>query len=114
MAKILILGTSGNYAASLASATVDTASSPELLALGTIGAYGLSTTTQKLALITQAAPTTFASELVAFNQGNGTPLASVNIQPKGVLSIKKQAYVAPVSQISFIGYNGASGSLSLP
>ena len=114
MAKILILGASGNYAASLASVTVDTATSPELLALGTLGAYGINATTQKLALITQAAPTTFVAELVAFNQGNGTPLASVNIQPKNVISIKKQAYVAPVCQISFIGFNGASGSLALP
>lgn len=112
MAKLLVLNTSAAYAASLTSSAADAATSPELLALGTVGVYGINPATQKVALITSTP--SIHPELASIYQGNGTPMASVNLQPNNVFSIKKQAYVAPVSTIAFIGYNGTNSSLNLP
>jgi len=115
--------------------TKDAALDPSLLAAGAFGIYGLveedaSSVSGALgmqALITEATDSTtgkmryatFAagSNIVSLYQGgnpSGYPVGVQSINRKGVYKIVKQAYVAPVKQISFIGYNGSTGSLNLP
>ena len=138
MRKILILGgaTTQVYAPITGALTTkDAALDPSLLAVGALGIYGLveedasnvSGALGMQALITEATDSTTGkmqdstfvagSEIVSIYQGgnpSGYPVGVQGIQRRGVSKIVKQIYVAPVKQVSFIGYNGTTGSLSMP
>lgn len=133
MSKIIILGTSGNYAASTTSSTANTATTPSTLLEGTIGIYGLagldattSANTDKFLLITSA---TSAAGKIAdsdFVSGGGQMLRlvqgttvdagaiAVDVNRLGIKSIFKKAYTAPIHQTTYIGYDGSTGKLNLP
>lgn len=133
MKKILILSGDQNYAASTSSATANTATNAGLLASGAIALYGMVETDaggdsndHKLTLITPTDTSTTGNISPAnFLAGGGNEVSIVQgyptfpqqagvIQAKGVFRIWKQAYTAPVKQVSYIGYNGSTGSLNLP
>ena len=134
MRKILILTGSQNYGASTSSATAYTAVTPDILNAGALGIYGLAGTdadtvgnNNKSVLLgdssaTGAAGLTKASvfvtgggDLIRFVQGAANyPVWIAGIQRRGVTSITKQAFSAPIKQVSFIGYNGTTGSMNLP
>lgn len=131
--KVLILSGSQNYAASVSSTTASTATDLTILNTGAVAFYGLvdvdsggDTNDNRYTLIT---PTDLSTNgkisaanflsgggyLVTLLQGYPTyPIKSGDIQTKGVTKVLKQSYLAPVKQVSFIGYNGSTGSLNLP
>lgn len=135
MKKILILSGSQNYAASTASSTASTATDPTLLALGAPAFYGLVEvdsggdgndnkdtliTPTDLAVPLKISAANFIAgggNLVRFMQGYPTNVNAGQgslIQAKGVTRLWKQAYIAPIKEVSYIGYNGTGGSLNLP
>lgn len=138
MKKVLILGgaTTQVYASATGALTVaNAATDPSLLASGSIGIYGLvdedDTTAANVGLtclITESTDGTlqiqdsdFASlgnDLVTIAQGGassaGFPVTIPGIQRKNVYKIVKQVYSAPVKQVSYIGWNGTTGAMTLP
>lgn len=134
MSKVIILGTSGNYAASTSSSTANTATTPNILLAGTVGIYGLngvdadtSGNTDKFVLITSATSATGKTQDATFVSGGGQNIRIVqgtstdagvigtaDINRLGIKSILKKAYTAPKHQVQYIGYDGASGKLNLP
>ncbi len=134
MSKVIILGTSGNYAASTTSSTANTATNPNILLAGTVGIYGLngvdadtSGNTDKFVLITSATSATGKTQDSTFVSGGGQNIRIVqgtstdagvigtaDINRLGIKSILKKAYTAPKHQVQYIGYDGASGKLNLP
>lgn len=137
MKRVLIAGglSTQVYAPVAGALTVaNAATDPGLLALGALGIYGYvengggsinAANNNVVALITEStngvgtvADSDFVAQgnnLVTIAQG-GTVAPTVihNIQRRGVTRVNKQAYVAPVREVSFLGYNGSTGSLNLP
>lgn len=126
--KHLLVAKDVNYAASKTSATTETALSPETLANGAIGIYGIDDTAAndnagRLTLIT--VNTTAAGKIAdSAYKGKSLYLAvgtadgcfiSNPVQVDNISSVRGKAYVAPVKQVSYIGYDSttSSGSLSL-
>lgn len=134
MKKILIGSGDQNYAPSIASATAETGLTPDILAAGAVAVYGLVNTdsltsgnNNQSCLVIKAAGTGGAGkietdrflagggELIQLVQGAATFQPKIDyIQVKNIKRLWKQAYVAAVKEVSFIGYNGTSGSLNLP
>lgn len=114
-----------NYAASIGSATKNTALTPDMLADGALGIYGISPTTNKHVLITDASTGTglLQAAVNAVDEVNlyvGTSIPNKPIKT-GVVSIpnlkvKASGYIAPVKQVYSVGYNTAtaSGSMNFP
>lgn len=50
---------------------------------------------------------------IAMGTGTGTAIISSPIYPKLVTSFKGKAYSAPAEQISYLGFNGTSGTISV-
>jgi len=113
--------------------TADAATDPGLLATGAIGIYGMPEVTTGVAalnlesLITISENTTAtgkveysdfddssANRMIRISQGGEYPVSTGVFDRYGVTKITKQAYVAPIKEVTFIGYNGTNGSLTLP
>lgn len=137
MKRVLIGGglPTQEYAAVNGALTVaNAATNAGLLAAGAIGVYGyvqngggninaanvnvealLTLSTNGVGTVADSDFVTQGNEIVTIAQGGGaTPTTIHAIQRRGVSRVTKQAYVAAVRQVSFIGYNGATGSLNLP
>lgn len=50
---------------------------------------------------------------IAMGTGDGLSIMSSPIYPKGVTSFKGKIYVAPAEQISYLGYNTSTGTISV-
>jgi hypothetical protein len=130
MKKVLILTSDQAYAPSQSSSSAVAGLTPDILAYGAIGLYGLVTVDSTTAAnvnqycllyktsggttgITQS--DTGKVDFCEFVQGAATsPIRTGWIQPAGVSRIVKQAYTAPVKQVAFIGYDGNTGVMNLP
>jgi hypothetical protein len=110
--KQILIGKNVNYAASKASATADTATSPELLRDGAIGFYLESTN----ALIPAAGTGLSTAKKFFIAQGTATGCIVTPILDKRSTfkQVFNEDYTAPVRQVSYVGYNGSSGSLTTP
>jgi len=97
------------YAASISSNTVNTATSPELLRDGAIAMYSKDTEGFTLLTGTSAAST---ARMVVLAQGtaSGVPIISKEITKGRVSYYNGRAYIAPVTQVSYIGYDGTNGT----
>lgn len=106
--KQILIGKNVNYAASKASATADTATSPELLRDGAIGFY-----TETGTLIPAAGTGMSTATKFFIAQGTATGCITTPILDKrSTLKTKyNKDYTAPVRQISYVGYNGSTGDL---
>lgn len=113
-----------NYASSVSSSTVNTATTPDLLADGALGIYAINPSTNKLALITDGASGTgllaagtSVKEVVMFvgTATAGKPIKTGQIEVSNT-TVKSVEYVAPVKQVLSFGYStdSSSGSLNLP
>lgn len=109
--KQILITKNVNYAASKASATADTATSPELLQDGAIGFY-LETGT----LIPAAGTGMSTATKFFIAQGTATGCITTPILDKrSTLKTKfNKDYTAPVRQVSSIGFNGTTGDLNTP
>lgn len=137
MKRVLIGGglATQEYAAVTGALTVaDAATNAGLLAAGAVGIYGYvqngggsinAANVNVEALITQSTNgvgtvadsdfTAQGNELVTIAQGGAAiPTLVQGIQRRGVTRVTKQVYVAPVREVSFLGFNGSTGSLNLP
>jgi hypothetical protein len=135
MKKVFILTGSQAYAPSNASASANTGITPDILASGAIGLYGIAEKSAVAAAVGQSlllsesagasSASLFDTDEIAAGTGDvemfelvqgavTTPIRTGWIQRRGVSRITKQAFVAPVKEVSFVGYNGTSGSLNLP
>jgi hypothetical protein len=117
-----------NYAASRSSATQNTALTPDLLAEGAVGVYGIheagSTNLNKLVLITdgggeaagtiQAASFSGRQVVIAVGKTSGVEVSQPIDVALGLKVAKGAKYVAPVRGEIRVGYNGTTGSLNLP
>jgi len=103
------------YAATkTAPSTPNGATSPDLLANGSVGIYSVSGTTGKPVLLTAAA-TGLISELnLIFAQGTATGcIVSKTVKPRWLKSFHGAEYTPSVKQVSFLGYNGTAGTLGV-
>jgi hypothetical protein len=103
------------YAATKAAPTVaNGATSPDLLANGSVGIYSVSGTTGKPVLLTAAA-TGLISELnLIFAQGTASGcIVSKTVKPKWLKSFHGAEYAPAIKEVAFLGYNGTSGTLNL-
>ncbi len=109
--KQILISKNVNYAASKASTTADTATSPELLKDGAIGFY-----TSTGTLIPAAGTGMSTAEKFFIAQGTATGCIVTPVLDKRSNLKRKlvQDYTAPVRQVSYVGYNGATGSLNTP
>ncbi len=117
-----------NYAASKSSATQNTALTPDLLAEGAVGVYGIheagSTNLNKLVLISdgggeaagriEAASFVGKEVVIAVGKASGCEVSQPIDKALGLKVAKGAKYVAPVRGEIRVGYNGSSGSLNLP
>lgn len=118
-----------NYGASKTSATLNTATTPDQLADGAIGIYGIDPVLNagNLSLIVDAASSSgfligkadYKGTEVRIFQGtsDGVRLtAAIPLADKNLKLINNQAYSAGTKGVSYIGYNSitATGSLNLP
>lgn len=119
-----------NYGASKTSATQSTALTPDQLADGSVGIYGIheagSTNVNKMVLITDGGSeaagsvpmATFVGKevIIAMGTSAGVQLSNpIQLQPVGLRRAYGSKYVAPVRGVLRIGYNGtAATSLNLP
>lgn len=139
MKKVLIAGGASNqeYAPVAGALTVaNAATNVGLLAQGGLGIYGFADavvgslaagTLGKDILLNDAGSNTAdtgdvddfvtggTNEIITIAQGGSVvPVQIYGINRKGVTRVTKQAYSAPVQQVSFIGFNGVSGSINMP
>jgi hypothetical protein len=136
MNKLLILSgtTNQTYGRSAASTTKNTGLTTDILNAGCVGIYGLVGTDATTAanngknclvgdvagtgVITGAAFLAGGGDFVQVVQGvnplTGTPISTHIINPRRVTRITKQVYTSPINEVSFLGWNGTSGSLNLP
>lgn len=114
MKKILV-AKDVNYAASKTSATQETATRPDLLADGAIGVYALNIAADgKLALVTASNDDVVNNNPFVIAQGTFDGcIISDPIVAKHVRQYRGQEYVAPVKQVTYVGYNGTSGDLAV-
>jgi hypothetical protein len=114
--------------------TANAATDPGLLAVGAIGIYGyvenggvninaannnvsalITTATNGVGVVADADFRGAGNELVTIAQGGPVSATVIpNIQRRGVSRVMKQVYVAPVREVTFLGFNGTNGSLNLP
>jgi hypothetical protein len=111
MNKHVLIGKNVNYAASKASTTADTATSPELLKDGAIGFY-----LEDGTLIPAAGTGMSTAEKFFIAQGTADGCIVGPILDKRLTLKTKvtQDYTAPVKQVTHIGYNGSTGDLATP
>lgn len=109
--KHILIGKNVNYAASKASATADTATSPELLRDGAIGFY-----LEDGTLIPAAGTGMSTATKFFVAQGTATGcLVSATMDKRSTLKSKvTQDYTAPVKQVTYIGFNTSTGDLATP
>jgi hypothetical protein len=107
----ILIGKNVNYAASKASTTADTATSPELLKDGAIGFY-----TETGTLIPAAGTGMSTATRFFIAQGTSTGcIVTPILDKRSTLKTKyNKDYTAPVRQVSYVGYNGSTGSLATP
>jgi hypothetical protein len=136
MKKVLILGGGvTEYGAAKGQlSTPNTATDITLLASGSLAIYGFvdagggninSAVVGKDTLITNGtnsaslvAAADFAargnSTITISQGGKTTPVQVYAINRRGITRVTKQAYVAPVKQVSFIGFNGVTNGTNMP
>lgn len=112
MRKLLIgydvlYGTSDN-------ATANNATSPDLLYEGSIGIYGILKSTGVPELLTPSSTASNYLDIQIFQGGASEMIPTAKMKLADVKSITSQIYVAPDKQVSYVGYDGASGLLNLP
>lgn len=109
--KHILIGKNVNYAASKASTTADTATSPELLRDGAIGFYLEDGTLIPAAGTGMSTATKF---FVAQGTATGCLVSATMDKRSNLKSKVTQDYTAPVKQVTYIGYNTSSGDLATP
>ncbi|NCX56471.1 MAG: hypothetical protein EBW87_04645, partial [Burkholderiaceae bacterium] len=96
-----------NYAASKTSTSADSATTPDQLRDGAIGFY-----TESGTLIPAAGTGMSTATRFFIAQGTSTGcLTTPLLDRRGIKSTLIQDYTAPVLQVSYVGFNGTSGSL---
>lgn len=118
-----------NYGASTTNTATNSALSPNDLADGAIGIYGIDPVLNagNLSLIINAGPSSgrlvnkadFKGDRLQIYQGTPSGVAVevsnvIDVSDNGRLSITSQAYIAGTKGVYHVGYNGISGSLNLP
>jgi len=105
------------YAGSKATPTVaNSATTPDLLANGAVGIYytDLSTGTGKPILLTAAATGNITQNRIIFAQGTASGVyVCKSVKAIDAISAYYAEYAATTKQVSFLGFNGTSGSLNL-
>lgn len=92
--------------------TVNTATSPDLLASGAVGIYYFNPSTGKPVLLTAAVTGNIGETLIIFAQGTPTGcIISKTVQPKDIKRLHGAEYTLYTKQVAFLGFNGTSGSL---
>lgn len=109
--KQILIGKNVNYAASKASTTADTATSPELLKDGAIGFYLADGT-----LIPAAGTGMSTAEKFFIAQGtaDGCIVSPIMDKRSNLKQTWNKDYTAPVAQVTYIGYNTSTGDLATP
>lgn len=108
MQNQILIGKNLNYAASKASTTADTATSPELLRDGAIGFY---TSTGTLIPADGTGMSTATKFFIAQGTATGCIVTPVLDKRSPLKFVQVQDYTAPVLQVTHIGFNGSAGSL---
>jgi hypothetical protein len=111
--RTLFVGLDAPYASSNGS-TANTATTPDLLYSGSIGIYGIDTTTGLFSLITTSSTYANYRDLQIYQGGTSELIPTGQILCSSVKDIQAAKYVAPVKQVAYIGYDTASGLLNLP
>lgn len=125
MRELLVVKTTPVYGASKTSATVNTATSPEMLAEGAIGIYYIKKSTGAPTLLlstatdlsTAISDTDLPAAKIKFMYAIGTALSceiTAEIPSEDILALIGKEFAAGVKQSWYIGYNGTSGSFNLP
>ena len=118
----LLIGKSVKYAASKASATTETATSPDLLRQGAVGIYykasdgllTLVTAANSLANLVSGADTTADNISYTFAVGSDTSAyVTKEITPADVKRFFAKEYAVASRQISYVGYDGVDASKDL-
>lgn len=109
MKQILIGNGTANYGASQLSATANTATSPNDLAVGALGIFD-----KNFALISSASTKTISdTDIIYIAMGNSVglnPRVSMPITGMNVGTFKGISYTAPVAQVYISGYQGSGTS----
>lgn len=106
LTKHVLIAKDLNYAASLTNAAADSAANPQDLAVGAIGVYNENGT-----LIPAAGTGAADAKALDFYVKHADGLVKATLFPK-IVNANLANYAAPVNQVSFLGYNGTSGSLN--
>ena len=125
MRELLVVKTTPVYGASKTSATVNTATSPEMLAEGAIGIYYIKKSTGAPTLLlstatdlsTAISDTELPAAKIKFMYAIGTATSceiTAEIPSEDILALIGKEFAAGVKQSWYIGYNGTSGSFNLP
>lgn len=126
MRELLVVKTTPVYGASKTSATVDTATSPEMLAEGAIGIYYIKKSTGAPTLVLGAGTPSLATAIsdtglpvskIKFMYAIGTATSceiTTEIPSEDILTLIGKEYASEVKQSWYVGYNGVSGNISIP
>ena len=126
MRELLVVKTTPVYGASKTSATVDTATSPEMLAEGAIGIYYIKKSNGVPTLVlgdgtpsltTAISDTGLPVSKIPFMYAIGTATSceiTDNVSSENILSLIGKEYAAEVKQSWYVGYNGVTGNIVIP
>ena len=125
MRELLVVKTTPVYGASKTSATVNTATSPEMLAEGAIGIYYIKKSTGAPTLLLSTATdlstaitdTELPAAKIKFMYAIGTATSceiTAEIPSEDILALIGKEFAAGVKQSWYIGYNGVTGDFNTP
>jgi hypothetical protein len=125
MRELLVVKTTPVYGASKTSASVNTATSPEMLAEGAIGIYYVKKSTGAPTLLLSTATdlstaitdTDLPAAKIPFIYAIGTATSveiTDNVPAENIISLIGKEFAAGVKQGWYIGYNGTTGDLVIP
>jgi hypothetical protein len=125
MRELLVVKTTPVYGASKTSASVNTATSPEMLAEGAIGIYYVKKSTGAPTLLLSTATdlstaitdTDLPAAKIPFIYAIGTATSveiTDNVPAENIISLIGKEFAAGVKQGWYIGYNGTSGNIVIP
>tara|TARA_R110000868_G_scaffold92281_4_gene255989 strand:- start:868 stop:2577 length:1710 start_codon:yes stop_codon:yes gene_type:complete len=93
--------------------TASNATTPDLLVEGSIGMYGVLKTGVSTDLITGSSTLSLYSSFMIYQGGKGETILLSQFLGSELQTIDSAAYLCPTKQVSFVGYNGTSGSLNM-
>jgi hypothetical protein len=92
--------------------TVNNATTPDLLVEGSIGIYGDAKDGTGLALITSASTLSNYTSFVMYQGGKNELILLAQFYGSELTTIDSIAFSKPTKQVSYVGWNGSTGSLN--